>query len=198
MNSAMMTARVGKSAPIPYSVGMLVPQLSRTLKTKLLRRPFSMFDSVTVSEIPAKAEAVAGYVNGAYPTYLQLRAAFPHAKRLSISVNDQANADCLDVERGDATVGQAAGWVRKQRARGVRRPAVYCSLASAQELVDALAQAGIRRQEIRLWTAHYTHVAHRCGPGCGYGLASRAEATQWTDRAAGHNLDASLCAPSFL
>ncbi len=160
--------------------------------------PFSMFDSITVSEIPANAAAVAGYVGGHWPTYAELVREFPHAKRLSIAVNAGENAECLDVESGDAVNAQAPAWVKKQVGLGVKRPVVYTSVSNAAALLDTLANSGIHRLDIRLWTAHYTGVEHRCTAACGFGMPGVADATQWTDKAFGRNLDESLCAGDFL
>lgn len=156
-----------------------------------------MFDSVTLSAIPAAAPAVAGYVNGNWPTYNQVVVKWPQARHLSISVNQAGDAECLDVEGGDATPDQAPAWILRQQARGVARPVVYTSVSAAQTLLNVLAHAGIPRASVRLWTAHYTYTAHLCGPGCGYGLTTTADATQWTDRSLGRNLDESLTAESF-
>src|SRR5690242_8753534 len=108
----------------------------------MLFRPFTMYDSVTVSAIPRNAQAVAGYVNGRWPTYSQLVRAFPHARRLSIAVSADRDADCLDVEQGDATPDQAPAWVQRQHKRGVRRPVVYTSVANARTLLLILAAHG--------------------------------------------------------
>lgn len=157
----------------------------------------TMYDSIQPSQIPLKAVAVAGYVNGRWPTFVQLRKQFPHARLLSVAVSAAADADCLDVEAGDATVAQVGLWVRRQQARGVARPTVYCSVSSAPSVLDALARSGIARTKVRLWTAHYTGKPHLCSTAaCGYACGD-ADATQWTDRALGRNLDASLCAPDF-
>lgn len=158
----------------------------------------TMYDSVTPSAIPLKARAVAGYVNGRWATYPQLRKQFPHAKVLSVAVTPDRDADCLDVEPGDAQPGQAAGWVKRQRARGLARPAVYCSVSAAPAVLAGLAKNGIGRADIRLWTAHYTGKPHRCTlAACGYDCGGAADATQYTNRALGRNLDASLCSPEF-
>ena len=156
--------------------------------------PLTMFDSVDVTEIPMDAKAVAGYVNGKWPTYWTLVTQFPHAEKVSIAVTADRDADCLDVERGDATPDEAPGWVKRQIARGVQRPIVYASVSRAPELLVILRLHGITRSKIRLWTAHYTHE-HLCDYRCG--LLKRADATQWTDRALGRNLDASLVGPTF-
>jgi hypothetical protein len=159
---------------------------------------FTMYDSVNVSQIPAKAEAVAGYVNGHWPTYPTLLKDFPHAKHLSIAVTVHADAECLDVEAGDATPSQAPAWVVRQKKRGVKKPVVYTSVSQAPALLRELDRAGIKRSAVRLWTAHYTFRPHRCDSKCGFGFTGKADATQWTDKALGKNLDGSLCAPDFL
>lgn len=160
--------------------------------------PVQMFDSTTVGEIPENPPAVAGYVGGFWPTYLRLLQMFPRAYHLSIAVNSGEDAECLDIERGDATPYDAPGWVRRQLARGVRRPVLYSSVSSMSEVVGALESDGIPASEVRLWTAHYTGYSHLCSPqNCGYGLRVSSDATQWTDRALDRNLDESLCSDSF-
>ena len=161
-------------------------------------KPFVMYDSITVADIPATAVAVAGYMNGRWPTYPVLGETHPHAKRLSIAVSAIVDADCLDVEKWDATPEQAPAWVKRQQLRGVKRPVVYTSLSEAKTVLKVLKEHGIERNQIRLWTAHYTDRPHRCSPLCRFGFWARADATQYTDKALGRNLDASLCAPRFL
>jgi len=73
-----------------------------------------LYDSVDVTQIPAGAEAVAGYTTGLYPTWASLCAKFPNAQRLSIAIAASHDADTLDVETGDAAVADAPGWVRRQ------------------------------------------------------------------------------------
>ena len=160
-------------------------------------KTITMYDSVTVSQIPANAEAVAGYVGGMWPTFPSLKLEFPHAHKLSIAVNALEDAECLDVERGDASPDQAASWVHRQIKRGVKRPVVYTSVSEAPLLLRALARGGISRDQIRLWTAHYTFVPHFCTSKCWSGFSGTADATQYSDHALGRTLDASICSPSF-
>ena len=161
-------------------------------------REFRMFDSVDISQIPESAEAVAGYVNGYWPTYRDVEKFWPHAKRLSIAVTASADADCLDIEPGDATPGEAPEWVRRQQRRGVKQPVLYCSLSRVMSVLQHLDNNGIKRSEVRLWVAHYTHEPHRCGPSCGMAMPTKADATQFTDHSGGRSLDESLCGPGFL
>jgi hypothetical protein len=151
----------------------------------------TLYDSVSLDAIPAAAIAVAGYVNGKWPTFANVLTRWPNAAHLSIAVSADADADCLDIERYDATPDQAPDWVHRQMARGLYRPAVYCSVSGALDVIDRLASAGIARTAVRLWIAHYGIGQHLCGPSCGYG-AFGADATQWTSRYGGRNLDASV------
>jgi hypothetical protein len=159
----------------------------------------TMYDDVNVSLIPVSAEAVAGYVDGRWPTYAQIVKKFPHAKyHLSIAVFASDNAEVLDVETGDATIAQAVDWVKRQHARGNARPDVYTAASWGENLINALSKAGfVYGRDYRWWSAHYTYQPHLCGPKCGFGLTHIAHATQWTDKVAGKSLDESLCAADF-
>jgi len=189
---------------VPSTAAKAKPAVAKPKKRK--RPPPSvMYDSVTVGDIPRTADAVAGYVGGRFPTFALFRhwAAFklryPNARRRqSIAVASRFNADILDVEPGDATPAVAAGWIKRQLARKKNKvPGVYTSVAGAQALINLLAQEGVPRSSYRLWTAHYTFRPHICDSTCGFGFRDRADATQWTDRAHGLNLDQSKCRASF-
>lgn len=158
----------------------------------------TMFDSIQVSQIPAQAVYIAGYVNGRWQTYPVLQRAFPHARVLSITVTAGANAECLDVEQGDASVAQAPAWVKRQLARGQYRPVVYAQASSMGALLHALEAAGITRASVRLWAAHYGEGTHICGPGtCKYPGIPACDGTQWTSAALGRDLDESLLLADF-
>lgn len=155
-----------------------------------------MFDSIEISQIPAYADAVAGYVGGAWPTFSLLASAFPNAHRLSIAISASEDAEALDIETGDATPAQAPGWAKRQQARGVARPVLYANLSTMPAVLSELSAAGIPRSQVRLWSAHYGAGAHICGPStCGHGTAM--DGTQWTDTALGRNLDQSLLSADF-
>ncbi len=156
-----------------------------------------MYDSVSVGEIPTDAGAVALYIDGRYANW---RAGVDHAKHanhLSIAVFPEHDAAALDVETGDATPSQAPAWVRRQLHRDPRsRPVIYASRDTMPQILAELERDGLRRSQVRLWSAHYTMGPHICSPrGCGAGFT--ADATQWTDRAQGRNLDESLLADGF-
>lgn len=132
-----------------------------------------------MSNLQAGMDAYAGYVAGRWPTYAQMVATFPGAKHLSISPFASVQADCLDIENGDATNDQAPGWLLSWRPGNTPLPVLYTSASNIQNLVNTLAAAGYRRSSYLIWSAHYTNTPHICGPGtCGY---PQADATQWQD-----------------
>lgn len=163
-----------------------------------------MYDSITLEEIPDSAPAVAGYTGGAWPTYRELDERFPEAKRLSIAIQSSEDADVLDIEPGNAEPEDAPKWVRRQikrRAAGERynidRPCVYASASQMREVENRLEEAGFPRSAYYVWSAHYTHSPHICGPTTCGELPIAADGTQWTDHALGRNLDQSLLRPGF-
>jgi hypothetical protein len=148
-----------------------------------------MFDSVSLDQFPPNPPAVAGYTSGFWPTYNELVAKFPKAKHLSIAVNASEDADCLDVETGDATPAQAPGWVSRQWVRKATRPVVYANLSTMPEVIARLKSYGIPRGRVRLWVADYNGKPAKVPEGF--------DGIQWTDKAYGRNLDQSLLLVSF-
>lgn len=163
--------------------------------------PAVMYDSVTVSEIPANAQAVAGYVGGSWPTYEngELREHCPDAHLVSIAVSTAHKARFLDIEKGDATPSLAPAWLHRELAdQPKERPGPYGSVSDMQsEILPTLRSAGIKRSSYAIWTAHYGAGKHICGPNtCGL-LDEDADATQWTDTSHGRNLDESFLRRDF-
>jgi hypothetical protein len=159
----------------------------------------TMYDAVDVSALPPGADAYAGYLDGAFQTFAELRRRF-HGNGthlLSVAVFASGTADCLDIEAGDATNAEAPGWVKRQLAGGAGRPCLYTSVSNMDVLVAALTRAGVGRAGVRLWSAHYGQGRHICGPGT-CGLSRHAcDGTQWTDAALGRSLDESLLRTNF-
>lgn len=159
----------------------------------------TMYDSTNVGALPHGADAYAGYVEGLFPTFAALKRQFAAsgAHLLSIAVFASGDAECLDIEPGDATNAQAPGWVKRQLARGAHRPCLYTSVGNMDALVTALGGAGIPRAAVRLWSAHYGQGKHICGPAT-CGLTRHAcDGTQWTDSALGRSLDESILLSDF-
>lgn len=193
---AELTARIGVNR---HRVGIL-RKARAALQRRLrgLRRPTTMYDSVTPEEIPPGARAVAGYVGGRWPTFKALVVGWPKAWRLSIAVNASERAHCLDVENGDATPEQAPPWAKEALGRGVKRPVIYCSASVVDQVVGLLEAAGVHRSQVRVWSAHYGRGRHLCGPStCGEVHSTDVDATQYDDRALGRNLDVSVLRRSF-
>lgn len=149
-----------------------------------------MYDSVTISQIPAGSFAVAGYTSGFFPTYPVLLKAFPHAHVISIAINTSHTAQCGDFEPGDMDpAADAAAWYFAEKAAGVARPCEYASLSNMAELRANLAAHGISRSSVFLWDADWTFVRH---------LDQGYDATQWTDHFGDRNLDASVVTLRFV
>lgn len=156
----------------------------------------TMFDTVDTALLPA-GFAYAGYSDGRFANLNQIHARFPQAQVLTIAVFAKDDAECLDVETGDATPAQAAGWVTRQLSRGVKRPCLYASASVMSQVLSAMKEAGVSRNLLRLWSAHYTGTPHICGPASCREMSISADGTQWTDRARGINLDESLLLADF-
>ncbi|HEY5091059.1 MAG TPA: hypothetical protein VIK30_13865 [Polyangia bacterium] len=154
-----------------------------------------MYDSI-VNDIPADAEAIAGYVAGNWPTFNEAWFQNSPAKyKLSIAIRANEDAHALDVEPGDVSptdTNGIASWVLRQMARGVYRPWVYASASNVDGIVQGLTSHGVHRLDYRIWSAHYTGVPHLCGPSTCRECVAQANVTQYTDRAHGANLDESL------
>lgn len=151
-----------------------------------------MFDSVTISEIPSNAPAVAGYTGGLYHTFPQLLKDFPHAKHLSIAISAVDRGRCLDIETGDATPYEFPAWLHRElAAHPAEKPMGYGSVSSWIEILSLAERAGHNRGEFLVFTAHYTDQPHVCGPHTCGALPWDANLTQWTSAALGKNLDES-------
>jgi peptidoglycan hydrolase-like protein with peptidoglycan-binding domain len=154
-----------------------------------------VFDDVDAHLLPAHAYAYAGYLDGYYANFAEVKSAHPQAHLVGIVTRSCDDGDALDVEPGDATIPQVPEWVGRQHARGVARPIVYVSAANAQGMLETLTAAGIGRPSYRLWLGHYGAGQHTCGPAsCGY---PQADGTQFTSKALGESLDESLVADDF-
>ncbi|MBO0813624.1 MAG: hypothetical protein J2P30_00495 [Actinobacteria bacterium] len=166
----------------------------------------TMLDSVDIPELVwalengHKPDALAGYVGGIFHTWpgiQQLAQRFLGLHLLSVAVNASQDAQCLDIEQGDATPAQAPGWVRRQHKRGIKRPVLYANASTMPEVWAELRNAGIPRSGYRLWSAHYT-TEHICGPTtCAAPGVPAVDGTQFASSAWGHNIDRSLLHDSF-
>lgn len=159
--------------------------------------PVTMYDAVNVHNLPTGAAAYAGYVGGRWPTFSTLQKMFPKAHLLDIAISADEDATCLDVEPFDATPAQVPDWFKRQVARKVFKPVIYASVSRINTVFYYLSAAGVHRDEVRLWSAHYAQGEHICGPRtCGQ-LPFSVDGTQWTSTARGISLDQSLLGDNF-
>lgn len=151
-----------------------------------------MYDTVTPGAVGRLAstspDAIAGYIDGRYKDLAELERLYPNHQHLSIAVSAGDDADCLDVENGDATPAQAPGWVIRQHARGVARPVLYADLSTLPIVMLKVASAGIARRSVRLWMAHFDQVPN---------VPDGYDGHQYTDRWQGRNVDASVVLDDF-
>ena len=145
-----------------------------------------MADSITPENLPEVYPAFLAYVDGHWPTAARVRAMFPKARLLTLTVvGGQAVADGCDCEAGDMGPAQAAAWAGQRLKAGEWRPVVYASADAMAGVLFQLDALGIARARVRLLSAHYGEGNHVCGPGTCKAMAVDADGTQWTDSAAG-------------
>lgn len=117
----------------------------------------TMYDSVTVGDIPPTPELVAGYVDGHYANVVAMKKRFPHVPLVQIAVFASTDGGIvLDVERGNATPIESVGWVLKRRKAGVN-PSVYCSASDWPIVRNTFHNAHV--PEPHYWIAHYDNIA---------------------------------------
>lgn len=113
-------------------------------------------------------ELVAGYINGLYKWSAAEWDLFPHSTHVQISITASEDAgDVLDVEKGDASPQEAAGWIERRKQSGLWRPTIYC----ARSVIPAVRQATGRYvlgTDYDIWVADWTGKPHGVtapGPG---------------------------------
>ena len=116
----------------------------------------TMYDSVTAAEIPRTATCVAGYSTGRYAWTPADWKLFPRATQARIDVNGSfpAGSDVLDVENGDATLGQVKAWIHARVPHG--RACIYTSRGN----VEALSAECAGMIGVDCFIADWTGVAH--------------------------------------
>jgi hypothetical protein len=169
----------------------------------------TMFDTTdrpghTFSGLPV--QAVAAYANGRFANVAAAKADFPYAHLLQIDVCGDGVGNCGDFEPGDMSYSHAGSWAKGRMNVGTWRPVLYFSVSNWKTVMQALESAGVARDSVRLWTAHYNGRPHLCSSACGSGVTGFADATQWgsSDAAgtlphmyAGRTIDVSQTAPDF-
>jgi hypothetical protein len=116
--------------------------------------PVTMYDGITPAGLPASAEAVAGYVNGAESQWQPSAwARFPGAAKIRIDVTGSAPtlASVIDRERYDAGEAEAAAFIAARNAFRPGTATAYCSRANLPGLLAATGE-----QPFWLWLAEWS------------------------------------------
>lgn len=118
-----------------------------------------MYDSVTSHDIPAGAQMVAGYVDGAYAWSLLDWELHLGATKVRITVTGATlDAHVADVETGDLTPALGAEWGRRMLAAG-KYPVLYFSLGLWPQVKAAIEAAGLQTGQFGAWVALWDGVA---------------------------------------
>lgn len=109
-----------------------------------------LYDSTNGADIPSTAEAVAGYIDGAYITWTPDEwARFANVPRLRIAIFATDDADVLDVETYDATPDKVGGWTLRQK----RFVWIYCNRSNRSAVEFNLNKTGLKPSDVGLWIA---------------------------------------------
>jgi hypothetical protein len=144
-----------------------------------------MQDSTTPDSIPADAQAIAGYVNGAkseWPANAWGRFTTKYVRHIDVLA--AGVGDVLDVETGDATPGEARGWLEEYWAnpRSEWWPALYCNKSTWAEMGEQ-----VKGVNFVLWLADPTSIPH---------IIPGSQATQYAWDGT-NNIDYSVTEPAF-
>jgi hypothetical protein len=158
---------------------------SRPLTATAPARPYSIYDSVTPSAVPA-GKPIATYADGPSPTPAQAVAGRSSVLWISITGSDYA-ASAVDVEPGNATPAQGAAWAwRKLHSSPTAVARIYTMISEWPAVQQAVASfPATMRERIHWWIADPTGTPH---------MVTGADATQWYW---GPNYDITLARPGF-
>ena len=119
----------------------------------------TMYDAVDVEAIPSGAAIIGAYVDGDYVTYGEVRARFPRAFVVGITVKGRHGVKVCDCESGDLTPEQAAQWAAVEL-NSLRRPTIYCSADTMAEVVNEMRSQSVVPSMVDWWIADWTGVPH--------------------------------------
>lgn len=149
------------------------------------QHPFTMYDAVNPSALPAGSHA-AVYSDGAYAATPGQVAGHPGTLWIDTNTSNP-HANVLDVEPGDATPQQAAGWVQQKLAHNPDQTAILYTMKSewgaTQDAVKTLPQN--MQSHVKWWIADPTGSPH---------IVPGSSATQWYW---GPNYDETMANPGF-
>src|SRR5581483_5471421 len=115
-----------------------------------------MYDGVDASRLPANAQLVGGYVDGAYAWSAADWARFPRSVKVRIAVFSSTNdGEVLDVEPGNATPAESVDWVLMRRRAGAD-PTVYMNTSTWPTVRSAFSARKVA--EPHYWVAQYDGI----------------------------------------
>jgi hypothetical protein len=145
-------------------------------------------DAVTLANLPDDLSVYWGYINGPYANYAHLQNLYPTATVFSITIDKTADADEIDCENGDATVGDAAIWAAQRE-----YPRIYIEASKVATFIALMGARRRLRNTYMIRSAHWT-AQHICSPDvCGY---PQTDATQWTTH--GNTWDESVVTDRYI
>jgi hypothetical protein len=183
--AAPAKAAPAKAAPAKAVAKPAAPAQHKAAQPSGPTQPYTMYDSVTPSSLPAN-QAAAVYADGAYAASASQVSG--HHSVLWIDANgSDPNANVLDVEPGDATPAGAATWVQAHLGKQPHSVAIIYTMRSdwsaVQDAVGGL--PSWEQSHVRYWIADPTGVPH---------VVPGSSATQWYW---GSNYDISTANPNF-
>lgn len=105
------------------------------------------------------AQMIAYYVTGQYAWTAAEIGMFPRAAHVTICTSASFNVgDVLDVETGDASPQQTAGWIAMRKAAGLYRPTIYCSKSVVPDVRKGTGRF-ILGADYDLWVADWDGTA---------------------------------------
>jgi hypothetical protein len=188
--SAILVAAPAASAATPKHDANK-PAATHTSKAKAkakraaAQQNYTFYDSTTPSQIPA-TQLIATYADGDYAIERSTLSNPEQVIWIDIDGHD-ANANALDVEPGDATPSEVAGWVRHRLTAHPGTVAIVYTMRSewgAAKASVATLPASMRAQ-VRWWIADPTGHPH---------IVPGSQATQWYW---GDDYDISSAEPGF-
>lgn len=148
----------------------------------------AMPDSIYPGNLPPGYKAYLGYPDGHWPTVSALKAKFPGAEIVSLTVLGGATvATGCDIENGDLNAVSGAAYLERRIAAGQKLPVAYMSVSNVGAVVSELSALHVSRSQVRLLSAHYGQGEHICGPATCRLTSVACDGTQWTDTFAGEN-----------
>lgn len=118
-----------------------------------------MADAVTVANLPKGWAFYAGYLNGSWANFTQIKAAHPDAHVFDITVNHTTRATVADVETGDLTPASGVLWARDTMHDVPNdQLVIYANTSTWPKVVAAFKAAGVALP--LWWAANYSNGPH--------------------------------------